>query len=98
MEADKALRAAQATKGSKLTDAERQKVLDRLVLSGETPGKVWGTNTVRAFEASAQGRSFTPTFDDNQKRKATAALQRQGIKNPTPQQVEAVLRATYSTQ
>lgn len=98
MEADKALRAAQATKGSKLTDVERQKVLDRLVLSGETPGKVWGTNTVRAFEASAQGRQFTPTFDDNQKRKATAALQRQGIKNPTPQQVEAVLRATYSTQ
>lgn len=98
MEADKALRAAQATKGSKLTDVERQKVLDRLVLSGETPGKVWGTNTVRAFEAGAQGRQFTPTFDDNQKRKATAALQRQGIKNPTPQQVEAVLRATYSTQ
>lgn len=98
MEADKALRAAQATKGSKLTDVERQKVLDRLVLSGETPGEVWGTNTVRAFEAGAQGRQFTPTFDDNQKRKATAALQRQGIKNPTPQQVEAVLRATYSTQ
>lgn len=98
MEADKALRAAQATKGSKLTDVERQKVLDRLVLQGETPGEVWGTNTVRAYEASAQGRSFTPTFDDNQKRKATAALQRQGIKNPTPQQVEAVLRATYSTQ
>jgi hypothetical protein len=98
MEADKALRAAQAAKGTKLTDVERQKVLDRLVLQGETPGRVWGTNTVRAFEASAQGRTFTPAWNDDQKRKATAALQRQGIKTPTAQQVEAVLRATYGTQ
>lgn len=96
MEADKALRAAQAAKGSKLTDVERQKVLDRLVLQGETPGRVWGTNTVRAYEAQSQGREFTPTWDDNQKRRATAALQRQGIKNPTAEQIEQTLRAAYA--
>jgi hypothetical protein len=28
----------------------------------------------------------------------TSALQRQGIKNPTVQQVEAVLRATYDVK
>lgn len=98
MEADKALRAAQAAKGSKLTDIERQKVLDRLVLQGETPGRVWGSNTVRAYQAQAEGRAFTPTWSDDQKRKATAALQRQGIKQPTEQQVDAVLRAINGIQ
>lgn len=95
MEADKALRAAQATKGSKLTDVERQKVLDRLVLSGETPGEVWGTNTVRAFEAGAQGQPFTPNWSDSDKRRATASLQRLGIKSPTQKQVDAALRELY---
>lgn len=95
MEADKALRAAQATKGSKLTDVERQKVLDRLVLSGETPGEVWGTNTVRAFEAGAQGQPFTPNWSDSDKRRATASLQRLGIKSPTQKQVDATLRELY---
>ena len=98
MEADKALRAAQAAKGNKLTDIERQKVLDRLVLQGETPGSLWGSNTVRAYQAQAEGRAFTPTWSDDQKRKATAALQRQGIKQPTEQQVEATLRAAYGMQ
>ena len=96
MEADKALRAAQAAKGNKLTDIERQKVLDRLVLQGETPGSLWGSNTVRAYQSQAEGRAFTPTWSDDQKRKATAALQRQGIKQPTEQQVDATLRAIAS--
>lgn len=98
MEADKSLRAAQAAKGSKLTDIERQKVLDRLVLQGETPGEVWGSNTVRAYQAQAEGRAFTPNWSDDQKRKATAALQRQGIKQPTEQQVDATLRAINGIQ
>lgn len=98
MEADKALRAAQAAKGNKLTDIERQKVLDRLVLQGETPGSLWGSNTVRAYQAQAEGRAFTPTWSDDQKRKATAALQRQGIKQPTEQQVDATLRAINGIQ
>lgn len=98
MEADKALRAAQAAKGNKLTDVERQKVLDRLVLQGETPGRVWGSNTVRAYQSQAEGRAFTPTWSDDQKRKATAALQRQGIKQPTEQQVDATLRAINGIQ
>lgn len=96
--ADKALFAAQAEKGRNLTQEERQKVLDRLVLQGTTPGSVWGTNKTRAFQAQAEGRPFTPVWDDTQKRQATAALQRQGVKNPTAQQVDAVLRATYQTQ
>lgn len=98
MEADKALRAAHAAKGNKLTDIERQKVLDRLVLQGETPGSLWGSNTVRAYQAQAEGRAFTPTWSDDQKRKATAALQRQGIKQPTEQQVDATLRAINGIQ
>jgi len=100
MEADKVLRAAQAAKGTKLTDVERQKVLDRMVLQGSVPGSWFGSNTRRLFEAQAEGQGgkFTPTWSTEQKRKATAALQRQGIKTPTEQQVEATLRATYNMQ
>jgi hypothetical protein len=96
--ADSALLAAQTEKGANLTQAERQQVLDRLVLQGTTPGSVWGTNNTRAFQAIQQGRPFTPTWNDDQKRQATSALQRQGVQNPTPQQIDAVLRATYGTQ
>jgi hypothetical protein len=96
--ADKALFAAQAENGKPLTQEQRQKVLDRLVLEGTTPGSWFGSSNTRAFKAQAEGKPFTPVFNDSQKRQATAALQRQGIKNPTPQQVEAVLRATYQTQ
>lgn len=95
--ADRAIFAAQTEKGRALDQAERQKVLDRLVLEGTTPGMFFNSNT-RAFKAQAEGKPFTPVWNDNQKRLATSALQRQGVKNPTPQQVEAVLRATYGMQ
>lgn len=95
--ADRAVLAAQTEKGRPLDQAERQKVLDRLVLEGTTPGTLWNSST-RAFKAQAEGKPFTPVWNDNQKRLATAALQKQGVKNPTPQQVEAVLRATYGMQ
>lgn len=98
MTADRALLAEQARLGRKPSQVERQKVLDRLVLEGTTPGAIWGTNNTRAWQAAAQGKPFTPVWSDVQKRQATQALQRQGIKNPTTQQVEAVLQATYSTQ
>lgn len=98
MVADRALLAEQARLGRKPSQVERQKVLDRLVLEGNTPGALWGTNSTRAWQASAKGKPFTPVWNDVQKRQATQALQRQGVKNPTPQQVEAVLQATYSTQ
>lgn len=95
--ADKAMLAEQARLGRMPSQEERQKVLDRLVLEGTTPGTLWNSNT-RAFKAQAEGKAFTPVFNDSQKRQATAALQRQGIKNPTAQQVDAVLRATYETK
>jgi hypothetical protein len=92
---DKALFAAQAEKGRPLDQPERQKILDRLVLEGTTPGSLFGSNSTMAFKAQAKGQDFTAKFNDPQKRQATAALQRQGIKNPTPDQIDAVLRATY---
>lgn len=95
--ADRALVAEQARLGRMPTVPERQAILDRLVLEGTTPGVLWNSST-RAFKAQAEGKPFTPVWNDNQKRNATAALQRQGVKNPTPQQVEAVLRATYGMQ
>lgn len=95
--ADRALVAEQARLGRAPTFEERQRILDRLVLEGTTPGVIWNSST-RAFKAQAEGKPFTPVWNDAQKRNATAALQRQGVKNPTPQQVEAVLRATYSMQ
>jgi hypothetical protein len=94
-EADKALFAAQVDKGRALDQAERQKVLDGLVLEGESPGKYWGSSSTRAFKARAEGKAFTPVWNDTQKNKATAALKRQGITNPTDQQIDATLRAVY---
>jgi hypothetical protein len=94
-QADRALFAAQQEKGRPLDQGERQKVLDRLVLEGTVPGSVWGTNGRRAYEAQAEGKPFTPKFNDADRRKATAALERQGIKNPTKEQIEATLRAVY---
>jgi hypothetical protein len=100
MEANKAMFTAQQRKGSALNESERQKVLDTLVLQGKVNDGSWFSSTVRLFEAQAGGQAdkFTPKFTPAQTNKATAALQRQGIQNPTQQQIEAVLRATYKTQ
>lgn len=94
-QADRALFAAQQEKGKPLNQDERQRVLDRLVLEGTVPGSWFGTNTRRAFEAAADGKPFTPKFSDADRRKAEAALQRQGIKAPTKEQIDATLRAVY---
>lgn len=94
-QADRALFAAQQEKGKALNQAERQQVLDRIVLEGSVPGRVFGTNDRRAFEAAAEGRPFTPRYTDADRRKAQAALERRGIKQPTNDQIEATLRAVY---
>ena len=102
MEANKALFSAQQAKGRPLDQGERQKILDRLVIEGEVRTGSWWRNdpNMRLFQAQDRGQAgqFVPEWTDDQKRKATAALQRQGITKPTPQQVEAVLRATYDLQ
>lgn len=98
-QANRALFAAQQEKGNKLNQAERQKVLDRLIVEGTTSGGSWfSSNKARLFEAQAAGRGFTPKFNDEQRRKAAQALQREGIQQPTAQQVEAVLRKHYGFQ
>ena len=94
-EADKALFAAQSAKGRALDQTERQKVLDGLVLEGKTPGTLWDSST-RAFKARAEGKPFTPVWNDAQKNKATEALKRQGINKPTDQQIDATLRAVFA--
>ncbi len=97
MQANKALFAAQQEKGRALNQEERQKVLDRLVLQGETRGVLWNSNA-RAFEAEAAGKPFVPKFSDADVRKATAALQRAGITKPTEAQIEATLKAVYGVK
>lgn len=100
--ADNALLAAQTEKGSNLTQDERQRVLDRLVLQGTTPGGLLGfaggTRDTFRFNALAEGRPFTVEWTETQRRQASLALQRQGIQTPTQQQIEAVLQATYGEQ
>lgn len=96
MEANKALFSAQQEKGRALDQSERQKVLDGLVVKGEITNRFLNDGA-RRFEARAQGREqdFVPTFSDADRNKAKAALVRQGIKQPTKQQIEATLRAAY---
>ena len=95
-EADRSLLAETQRLGRMPNQEETQKVLDRLVLEGTTPGSWFGKT--RAFKAQAQGQAFTPSWNDDQRRKATAALQRQGIKNPTASQVEDTLKLIYTSQ
>lgn len=94
MQATKALFAAQQEKGRALNQDERQKELDRLVLKGKTPGWPWGSGAY-AFEADAAGKPFTPEYSDTDVRKATAALQRRGVTQPSKEQITAVIAAVY---
>lgn len=93
--ADAEMFAAQQRKGSPLNQPERQQVLDRMALQGQTPGAMWGTNSARLFEARAKGKDWKPEWSDDQMAKAMAALKRKGIASPTPQQIDATLKAAY---
>jgi hypothetical protein len=101
-EANKALFAAQVQKGGKLNQAERQKVLDGLVLEGEVlSGSFFlPDSNMRRFEARARGdeAKFKPEFTDAQRSRATEALKRNGVSNPTRTQVDAVLYETYGIE
>ncbi len=101
-EANKALFAAQVQKGGKLNQAERQKVLDGLVLEGEVLTGSWyrPDPNMRRFEARAKGQEaqFKPIFTDAQRSRATDALKRNGVANPTKAQVDAVLYETYGIE
>jgi len=101
-EANKALFAAQVQKGGKLNQAERQKVIDGLVLEGEVLSGSWylPDSNMRRFEARAKGQEaqFKPEFTDAQRARATEALKRNGVSNPTRSQVDAVLYETYGIE
>jgi hypothetical protein len=101
-EANKALFAAQVQKGGKLNQAERQKVLDGLVLEGEVLTGSWyrPDPNMRRFEARARGEEskFKPTFTDAQRARAREALIREQVLNPTQKQIDDVLYDTYGIQ
>jgi len=101
-EANKALFAAQVQKGGKLNQAERQKVLDGLVLEGEVMSGSFflPDKNMRRFEARARGEEakFKPEFTDAQRARASDALKRNGVSNPTRAQIDAVLYETYGIE
>ncbi|MHB1372189.1 MAG: hypothetical protein ACYCW7_18595, partial [Pseudomonadaceae bacterium] len=92
IEADKAL----GPDAKSMTYEQRQAVLDRLVLPGEVKGGMYDPN-MRLYEARQSGRAdtFTPEFSDADRRKAKAALQRQGIATPSSKQIEETMRRAY---
>lgn len=100
--ADQELNAAQTAKGRKLTQDERQQVLDRLVIQGSVPAQHWYTfgSNMGYYEAinSGQANQFVPKWSDADVRKATAALQRRGVANPTQDQINAVIRGAYGAK
>ena len=101
-EANKALFAAQTQKGGKLDQAERQRVIDGLVLQGEVLTGSWyrpDPNMYR-FEARARGEEgkFKPEFTDAQRTKARDALIRNGVSSPTKAQIDATLYEAYGIQ
>jgi hypothetical protein len=101
-EANKALFAAQTQKGGKLNQAERQQVIDGLILEGEILTGSWyrPDPNVRRFEARARGEEnkFKPQFTDAQRNKAKDALVRRGVANPTKAQIDAVLYEAYGLE
>jgi hypothetical protein len=101
-EANKALFAAQVTKGGKLNQAERQQVIDGLILEGEVLTGSWyrPDPNMRRFEARARGQEaqFKPQFTDAQRTKAKDALVRRGVANPTKAQIDAVLYEAYGIE
>jgi hypothetical protein len=101
-EANKALFAAQLQNGGKLDQAQRQKVLDSLVLEGEVMSGSFflPDKNMRRFEARARGEEakFKPEFTDAQRSRATDALKRNGVSNPTRAQIDAVLYETYGIE
>lgn len=101
-EANKALFAAQTQKGGKLDQAERQRVLDGLILEGEVITGSWfrPDPNMRRYEARARGQEaqFKPEFTDAQRTKAKDALVRRGVANPTKAQIDAVLYEAYGLQ
>lgn len=101
-EANKALFAAQVQKGGKLDQAERQKILDGLVLEGEVlSGSFFlPDSNMRRFEARARGdeAKFKPEFTDAQRSRASEALKRNGVSTPTRAQIDAVLYETYGIE
>lgn len=90
--ADAEMFSAQLRKGSPLTQTERQQILDRLVLKGSDGS--WFSSSM-AFEARSKGKDWKPEWTSDQTARATAALKRKGIASPTPQQIDATLRAAY---
>ena len=94
-QADAALLAAQRDKGKPLSQDERQKVLDRLVLEGTTPGAWFGSSKTRAFEAQAEGREFTATYSEDQRRRMSASIERATGRKPTSKQVIEMLNLHY---
>lgn len=102
-QADVALRAAQAEKGSNLNETERQKVLDKLVIKGEVQyGSFWRNDpNMRYYEAQNRGEAskFAPQeFSEGDRNRAKAALQRKGISNPTSDQINTTIKAAYGFQ
>jgi len=101
-EVNKALFAAQTQKGGKLNQAERQQVIDGLILEGEVLTGSWfrPDPNMRRFEARARGQEaqFKPEFTDAQRTKAKDALVRRGVANPTKAQIDAVLYEAYGLQ
>lgn len=78
-QADRALMASQLDKGTQpLTAAERQKVLDTLVMDVAVPGKVWGENKKKLYEVRESGESFSPRYTEAQKQEAKNVLIRNG--------------------
>lgn len=96
--ADQQVMAAQAAAGRKLSQDETQKILDRLVLQGESDADGFFGGKERMFQSISSGRPFEPRWSDDDVRKATAALQKSGVSKPSKEQIDATLRASYGVK
>lgn len=96
--ADDALYAEQKTRGRKLTQEERQRVLDRMVLEvkyGKDGDWFRGSDPYYKAEGNATGKEFQIQFPEEERQKAKAAWMRKGILFPSDEDIDAAVRRKY---
>lgn len=93
-----AIFAAEESKGKPLTAPERQKEIDRLLISGEVESGSWWENDpdVRLYEIAgdpSQRAKFAPTVSDADRATIVQRFEARGVKKPSNEQIMQAYKA-----
>jgi hypothetical protein len=96
MKISEAVRVEQKEKGRRLNEDERQKIIDRMVISGEVlTGKFWLADPNKRYYqvyGTPEMQKWVPFITEDDEKKVRAMLQKKGVASPTSQQIADVYR------